>query len=419
MNSNEKELELLKEKYKEFFTYLDEIQLRKKNNAPNNIYLKKNKIYEYESKDHLLIINDDMIFRNVYTKNNINILFPDNVRFKGNVELGTGYNFSFGKKTIIEKSLVANGLNKLPNREPIRIKTLGDELRVQYSIDLLEVELGKYPNYLSSHSLYLDSVKGPKSFGSKTEIFYKLTIIGNSKSLKNLGDNFLFKGSEVLIIGSSITKIPESFLSQNISPFEIKFFIGNPKKSKKNKSIYLPVNFKDKKIKLLLKNILVENLYDFKKIKNLNITIVDNSSEINIEDYEGKNLNDFFHSIHKLNPNDTVFFNLLSYNAPNKLWNKLLFNDINNINSEDINYFHENKRHLEKYIKYDQDNIIFYCRSKEAFEFLFKNNYQFNDKEYIQIKKESIKPLYGNFFLKTYLKSHQKNTNTTNNALKK
>lgn len=181
MNSGKKELELLKEKYKEFFIYLDEIQLRKKNNAPNNIYLKKSKIYEYESKDHLLIINDDIIFRNIYTKNNIDMLFPDNVRFKGNVELGIGYNFSFGKKTIIEKSLIANGFNKLPNREPIRIKTLGDELRVQYSIDLLEIELGKYPNYLSSRFLYLDSVKGPKSFGSKTEILYEPIIINNRK----------------------------------------------------------------------------------------------------------------------------------------------------------------------------------------------------------------------------------------------
>ena len=57
------------------------------------------------------------------------------------------------------------------------------------------------------------------------------------------------------------------------------------------------------------------------------------------------------------------------------------------------------KKKLEEYTKYDQNNIILYCRSKNAFNFLIEHNYQFNKTELLQINEKYISTLYENAYL--------------------
>lgn len=98
----------------------------------------------------------------------------------------------------------------------------------------------------------------------------------------------------------------------------------------------------------------------------------------------------------KLNQN---MLNVLNYYVPNSLYSKLLTSEIDQITSKEIKYFYDNKKKLEEYTKYDQNNIILYCRSKNAFNFLIEHNYQFNKTELLQINEKYISTLYENAYL--------------------
>lgn len=82
--------------------------------------------------------------------------------------------------------------------------------------------------------------------------------------------------------------------------------------------------------------------------------------------------------------------NLLLLNSDNSLFDKLINEEIDNITSQEIDKYLNNKH------KFGTGSVIEYCLNKKAFDFISKNGYIFNDSEKELISNNKIKNLYEN-----------------------
>lgn len=60
-------------------------------------------------------------------------------------------------------------------------------------------------------------------------------------------------------------------------------------------------------------------------------------------------------------------------------------------------FFKENKEKIEEYIKFDENNIIYYSYTPRIIDYLVKNGYNFTEKEYELITEPNIKRLYKKY----------------------
>lgn len=378
------EINKLKEKYKLFFECLDN----------------KNTSYYYDSLKGMLIINNHAVLANDdYNNNNNNydnyndLLFPPNVVFNGNIFLHCGYKYIFNKYTYIEGGLYAFVHNK-----SIILKSLGETLIVNKNVDLSNVIINKFPDIFEiGGELTLNKAITPK-------ILDNVIIAGkrfeyHNTNLKLLGQKFFFNGEVISIDNYKNNGI--EILDENIFKNNKNNTIKIVCNENKENQLLLSGKFINKKLVIDCGKTFIKNSYVFKNNTNIKFSIRERlgldkhiitfySFE---EYYKYKILSSKFE---KLNQN---MLNVLNYYVPNSLYSKLLTSEIDQITSKEIKYFYDNKKKLEEYTKYDQNNIILYCRSKNAFNFLIEHNYQFNKTELLQINEKYISTLYENAYL--------------------
>lgn len=91
---------------------------------------------------------------------------------------------------------------------------------------------------------------------------------------------------------------------------------------------------------------------------------------------------------------------ILSYNIVLPIQKKLLLEEFDKITYEEIKEnIQNNNSRVKKYEYKHIYNLIYYCRSKKAMNFLKKNNYIFTEKEYKTLLDPNIKALYANFLI--------------------
>lgn len=368
----------LKQKYSAFFNFLENKKI--------------NYIYENE----LLIVKDSVQFTSFVKDNEelentvINISFPDNICFEQNVYFNASYCLEFGNKTIIKGYL--EDIKKYPHSKA-KIKSLGNYLEVYGTIFLDNVYIGKFPDYFNvKNDLNLTAITGAKSFGKKTIVDGSMHI--DSKVLENLNDCNVC--GKIIEIKANLKELPRLLLNRNHNQ-EISLYLDSFDKEHK---INLPENFnniRNSRITIYL-NVLIENIWRFQTpniifhkftkiyedICNLDNMLEDKFNYINIH-------------------------NVLNYMAPTKLHYKLLNNKIEEITTDEIKSFNDNRNKLENYCFFDKNNIILYCRSPQAMNFLFKNNYRFNRKQHETIKDNFIKNLYEKELVKSEIVKSRSN----------
>ena len=297
------------------------------------------------------------------------------------------------------------------------IKSLGNNFVVNGMFDLYKnTIIEQFPIYLNvSGQMHMPEAKCPQSLG-------KTTIVGDvfdakDSDLEDLGNNFFSIGGHICLDGTNITKLPKNMLSKNKNNI-IYLSLCNLK----NKKISLPNNFKKIKNEFYIActNTLVENIYKFKNNKNFEfLSLIDDYKKIiknnkeskknfikkDIIDFKCITMENAF-----MNENTVLIMNAISYLAPHALYSKLLLNRIDDITNKELSYFNRNKNHFNLHKKFTKNNIIYYCRSYEAVQFLSKNGYDFNEEECKNIPIAKIKNFYEKELLACKIKKLSKET---------
>lgn len=367
------EINNLKEKYELFFHFLERDAIRyyirgEKIHILGNLFFGK---YLYESPE-------DFQEKNENEKNKEEIVFPDNVFFSNSVHLDNNYNYKFGKNTHISGDLISFN-NTI---------SLGGSLIVDGDVRLSGSIIKQFPCYFNiGKKLFLNNtsiVNENKSLGEKTIVGAGFDSSGSN--ITNFGKDFCLKRGPLNINGISI---PDNL--PDFCEIEIDYNYNYNKNL-----IRIPSYLKQKQnIELSCKGMLIENIHELKNTTNITLKLYRlKTGYVHINNaYKTDFLNNF--DFKKLDYYDKVnIINLFSYMAPTSLHKKLFLNNINEINKEEIDYFIRNKERLEKKTEFDENNIIYYCRTKSAIEFLEKNNYHFNEKELENIKNTITKTLY-------------------------
>lgn len=357
----------LKQKYLTFFNFLENKKI--------------NYIYENE----LLIIKESVSFTSFIENNDspenvVDILLPDNICFEQNVCFNAGYSLEFGNRTVIKGYL--ENINRYPK---VKIKSLGNYLEVYGTIFLNNVYIGKFPDYFNiKNDLNLTEVTGAKTLGKKTIVDGSMHI--DSNVLENLNDCNV--RGKIIEIKANLKEFPKSLLNENHNK-EISLYLDSFVRDHK---INLPESFnnvRNSRITIYL-NVLIENIWRFKTPNIIFHKFTKIYEDIcNLDNM----LEDKFNYIN--------IYNVLNYMAPTKLHYKLLNNKIEEITTDEIKSFNDNRNKLENYCFFDKNNIILYCRSPQAINFLFKNNYRFNRKQHETIKDNFIKNLYEKELVKS------------------
>lgn len=380
----------IKKSFPIFFDYLDKNNIKYIYDSFNNFITVKNQL-TIENRKYSLI---EMKLKYVQNDDCIDMIFPKNILFEKGLTLGWGYNYYFGNKTKINNLFETNMHNVI-------IKSLGNSFVVNGMFDFYKnTIIEQFPIYLNvSGQMHMPEAKCPPSLG-------KTTIIGDvfdakDSDLEDLGNNFFSIGGHVYLDGTNITQLPKNMLSKNKNDI-IYLSLCNLK----NKKISLPNNFKKIKNEFYIActNTLVENIYEFKNNKNFEfLSLIDDYKKIiknnkeskknfikkDIIDFKCITMENAF-----MNENTVLIMNAISYLAPHSLYSKLLLNRIDDITNKELSYFNRNKNHFNLHKKFTKNNIIYYCRSYKAIQFLSKNGYDFNEEECKNIPIAKIKNFY-------------------------
>lgn len=430
--------ELEREKYKHFFDYLDDF----KNFNINIDYYKDEKSGEivveilprvsFDTRSIQFSIHDkdkEIYFGDMDVDTNkedyIDFVFPNNVRFKNNVELGTGYNYIFGKKTVIEgKFRTAHpfspyilGIND--DKWYYRIKTLGDEFIVKGNLDVAFAVVEKFPRKLSvDGACFFTKLKTKeKEIDSFIEIMGDYASFEFITNLERFKNPIFTDAKTIAFNNSSIKEIPKIKSNNALNKLKIELVTMS-------NSMKIPSNMVFNSINCT--GTFIENIRKLKKLNttDLFVKIFDDEKEeekyyINSlnkkeqQNHKNKDIEYFEDKIDKVS-----FINILAANAPTGLHYKLLTGNIKKIKSKEFAYFQKNKENLEKYNDYDVKNIIYYCRNESAMKFLIENNYNFTNDEYMKITSSDMKNLYQNALMKKNIISHKNEEEINNKSTK-
>lgn len=368
-------------------------------------YFDRNKVkYYFDEKKEIVYVNDPVFFKQIENYNNNKFIFPDNIVFKNDLYILKEGNYIFGNTQIYGNFVVF--LTESASKPNINIQFSGEKFKVKENAIFNNVCVDIFPkDFLVAGCQFMFTNSEFKKFGDNFSIFSKNISFDNSNFREfppSLIKSMLSNQNRDKSIGEKMFLMDEIDYYENIHHdnksynYDLKLSLNNLK----NDGIFIPESLKLLKVYISCNDTFIENSYLFKNY------------DVHFYFGEKYNFNNFYDvdltkNICKTNNNYSIVIgrDISEINGKNIINNiiypnlikKLTLERFDQITKMEKLFFKENKEKIEEYIKFDENNIIYYSYTPRIIDYLVKNGYNFTEKEYELITEPNIKRLYKKY----------------------